>query len=406
MESLLRSLQRVAFIFLILAVVPAILLRYMQYNGGLVGFKFPFLLHTHSHVAMLGWVFTAIVTLFTRNWLPHTREIVRKLKLTTVVLIVSVVGMLVSFPLQGYAFWSILFSTLHIFAQLGFTWIFFKETEKNREISVVFARTALVLQMVSALGALSVGPVAAAGYAGQPLYFMCIYFYLHFQYNGWMLFAILALLLHFASREEAPEQDRKLQQAMRMLLGGVVFTYAGMALWCTDSLWIVIAAFLGAVLQLVALIQLYRLISPALYLWLRSLPVAVRILFTVSLISLAAKAMLQLLAVWPELNDWIAAQRGIVIAYLHLVLLGFITSFLLGTFGITARKKATPLMIAIFIFGSAFTITEIILVLSAPIPQLMSELDKAGALFILAAAQFISLLFFAFSGSDRNHTNV
>lgn|GEM_PF-2439495 len=54
MESLLRSLQRVAFIFLILAVVPAILLRYMQHNGGLVGIKFPFLLHTHSHVAMLG----------------------------------------------------------------------------------------------------------------------------------------------------------------------------------------------------------------------------------------------------------------------------------------------------------------------------------------------------------------
>lgn len=67
-------------------------------------------------------------------------EVVRKIKLTTVVLIVSAVGMLVSFPLQGYAFWSILFSTLHIFAQLGFTWIFFKETEKNREISVVFAR--------------------------------------------------------------------------------------------------------------------------------------------------------------------------------------------------------------------------------------------------------------------------
>jgi len=224
-----------------------------------------------------------------------------------------------------------------------------------------------------------VGPVAAAGYAGQPLYFMCIYFYLHFQYNGWMLFAILALLLHFTSRAAAPEQDRKLQQVMRMLLGGVVFSYAGMALWCTESIWIVIAALLGAVLQLIALIQMYRLLWPALNQWLRILPMAVRILFIVSLISLATKAILQLVAVWPELNDWIASQRGVVIAYLHLVLLGFITAFLLGSFGITARKKGAPFMIAIFIFGTAFTLTEIILVLSAPFPQIMSELTKACA---------------------------
>lgn len=403
MDRLILQIRRAAFLFLIIAVLPAVLLRFMQCIGGLGTIKFPFILHTHSHVAMLGWVFTAIFALFITAWLKEHPATVRKLKLLLFLLIVSVIGMLVTFPVYGYAFWSIFFSTLHIFTQLGFTWIFYRETEAQTDIAVKTARTALLLQLVSAAGALSVGPVAAAGYAGQPLYFLCIYFYLHFQYNGWMMFAVLALLLKYIGIPETEKLNMRLRTSFRLLLAGVILTYAGMAIWCTDSALIVGIAACGAIAQLVGIAVFIKQIFPSLRKWLQKQFLASRIFIGASLVSLVIKSVLQLAAVHPRLNIWIAEQRGVVIAYLHLVLIGFVTSFLLGALLVDSGRYRKRIMTGLLFLIFTFTATELILILSAPFPQFISELNKALVLFILALGQLCGLLIITLSASDLHH---
>lgn len=404
MNRLIIQIRRLAFLFLILAVLPAVLLRYIQYSGGISGLKFPFVLHAHSHVAMLGWVFTAVLALFIKTWFNDQAVLLRQLRILIAILTVSVIGMLITFPVQGYAFWSILFSTVHIFAQLGFTWLFFKQTENRNSIALYCARTALILQMVAALGALSVGPVSAAGYAGKPLYFMCIYFYLHFQYNGWMLFAILALIIHYANVNS--EHSGQLKAVLIRLLIGVVLTYAGMAIWCTESYWVVLAAAAGAIIQLVAVIQLARILRFGILTWLKSLAIPLRILFASSLISLMIKCVLQLAAVVPSLNEWISHQRGIIVAYLHLVLLGFITTFLIGALQLGRRIVIKKFMAALLLLVAGFALTELILVITALFPQILSELNKALLLLILAVVQLAGFSFMVLRSSDTDHVQV
>ena len=82
--------------------------------------NYQFLLHGHSHVAMLGWVYLMIYSLIVHFFIPKTAQqnpIYNRLFWLTEI---AVIGMMFRFPVEGYALFSIIFSTLHIFLQLLF----------------------------------------------------------------------------------------------------------------------------------------------------------------------------------------------------------------------------------------------------------------------------------------------
>lgn len=76
------------------------------------GLDYNHFLHGHSHLAYLGWIFNAIFVALLYAYLPGH---LKKYRLLFWLLQVAVIGMLISFPIQGYAAVSISFSTLHIF---------------------------------------------------------------------------------------------------------------------------------------------------------------------------------------------------------------------------------------------------------------------------------------------------
>ena len=93
-------------------------MRYTSINP--IGFNYRFLTHAHSHVAMLGWVYLMLFTLIVHYFIPEKKPIYNRLFWLTEV---AVVGMMLSFPLQGYAAISISFSTLHIFCSYYFVYL-------------------------------------------------------------------------------------------------------------------------------------------------------------------------------------------------------------------------------------------------------------------------------------------
>lgn len=93
-------------------------------------FNYGFLLHAHSHTVILGWCYLAMFGFLVSNFL--SKEEFRKPIYNRLFWIteVAVVGMMASFPFQGYALFSIFFSTLHIFAVIIFVIYCSKTIEK------------------------------------------------------------------------------------------------------------------------------------------------------------------------------------------------------------------------------------------------------------------------------------
>ncbi len=83
-------------------------------------FKFKNILHAHSHVAMLGWLYLGLYGLVVCYFVPNEQAAPKFYTRLFWLTQISVLGMLFSFPFQGYGPVSIAFSTLHIFCAYAF----------------------------------------------------------------------------------------------------------------------------------------------------------------------------------------------------------------------------------------------------------------------------------------------
>lgn len=100
------------------------------------------------------------------------------------------------------------------------------------------------------------------------------------------------------------------------------------ALWMDLGLGFWVVAAIAALLQVLALAWMIKalhkcmpeLLSPVRYIW-----------FT-SFLALSVKIILQLLSCLPGMSVFAFGYRPLVVAYLHLVLLGFVSLFLFGYF--------------------------------------------------------------------------
>src|SRR5688572_3400607 len=99
------------------------LLLRMQLALPIHGITFSFLLHGHSHVMFLGWVFNVFLIAYVTEFTEGDQK---TFKLIFWILQALVAGMLISFPLQGYGLVSIILSTLHTLLVFVFIAVFFK----------------------------------------------------------------------------------------------------------------------------------------------------------------------------------------------------------------------------------------------------------------------------------------
>ena len=338
-------LLRVSLFNLLLVALLGIGLRAAPFLPAL---PFPYhnLLHAHSHFAFGGWVHPVLLALLLRAF-PELRDRIASghWLLLSVLLPASAWGMLLTFPVQGYGPASILFSTLSLAAGVYEALLIFRAlkglpaTPARR-----FLRAGLGWMLLSAVGPFATGPITAMGGLGSPLYYDAIYFYLHFQYNGCFSLLLLALLYRGWEAEGLTPKDNR---AFTLFGLAVLPTYALSLLWNSPPLWVHVLGGAGAVLQAAGFYFLLR--DGRRSRW--------NGLLLLSLLALGLKLFLQLLSALPAVSLLAAAQRSFVIAYLHLVLLGFITLF------VFSRIVRNPLQrVGTFLFLASFISTELLLV--------------------------------------------
>ncbi|TNJ44266.1 hypothetical protein KFZ70_03365 [Tamlana fucoidanivorans] len=337
------------------AALMGLLLRY-TYLGD-IHFNYRFLTHAHSHVAMLGWVYLLLYSLFVHHFIPEKRPVYYRLFWLTQL---AVMGMMLSFPFQGYASISIAFSTLHIFCSYYFSYLFFKNAQFGSVITKYLTRTSLVFMLISTIGVWCLGPAVTMLGNRSAFYQIAIQFFLHFQFNGWFIIAVLTVLFHVLE-----VQDVKLFRPFLGLL--VLSTILSLALpvhWFLPHPFLIKANIVAVLLQLIMLFLFLKIIKPYQKALLASNSKTALYVFGFSVFCFLIKIGMQLTVLSPKFAEEVFQHRNFVIGFIHLTMLGVISGFLLFFIIKNQWVASTALLkggVLSFVLG--FVLTEIILLI-------------------------------------------
>jgi len=350
-----KKLWQYPLLFGILGVLMGLALRY-AFTGAVAGFPFKNVLHSHSHVLLLGFIFNALLILV---WTNFTKGFDKVSYNYYIALQVCVAVMLVAFILQGYAFYSILFSTLHLWISYILLIRLWKQLTKNNVVHQL-VKLGIIFHFMSSLGPYLLGPLRVLEMQQSPWYQQAIFFYLHFQYFGVFFVWMLAVLLQKTEVLLAKKH-------VIIIALSLVLLFAHSLDYNFDHWLIQIFGGLGSILLLIVLLRLKNnfisLENQYKYIY--------YIIIFVGVINIAGSI--------PSIANMVIESRFMLIAWLHLLFLGMYIPFIWMTF----TRKVSPLLWAFY--GIMVLFSEVILVF----PKILSQWFSIPVIW---------LLFFAYLG--------
>jgi hypothetical protein len=409
MNPNLRKWLQVSLFNLLLVATLGVIMRYkIAYSLPLINQRY--LLHAHSHFAFAGWITQALMSLLVNYLYEKGQQAAfRKYRWLLYANLVTAYGMLLSFPFQGYAFLSITFSTLSIFVSYCFAVMLWRDLGKSavRNIADKWFKAAVFFNAVSSLGAFSLAYMLATKSIHPNSYLASIYFFLHFQYNGWFFFACMGLFSYQLTRYRV--SPPRLNTVFTLFLIACVPAYFLSALWLPLPQWVYILIVAAVFAQLAGWSLMIALLKRSMPQIRNDVALFPRRMFLLVAIAVTIKLLLQGGSVIPSLSQLAFGFRPIVIGYLHLVLLGIITLFILSysiAYRLISVNGTTKLGIIIFTLGiiinEVFLMTQGIADLNyTPVPRMPEMLLLAacilfGSVLIVNAGQL-------FSKHDRAH---
>lgn len=320
-------------------------LPFLDYSG---------LLSAHSHFAFAGWVGLALITMFIYDLLPETLSKRKIYQWVLASIELSGLGMAFLFPFFGYNPLTIALSTLYIIGVFVFVPVFIKDllqNDVNKSVKLL-SISALLSLMLSFLGTVGLSYIIITRSGGSLLYRDSIYTFLHFQYNGFFTLAAFALLMNLIAKN-GQVLSKSTAGFARVLCLSVVPALFLALLWHNKTLFYVLAAS-GCLLMLAAVFYFFLFLRSVSFqnIFTRKIE---RTFLIFSAISFVLKMLLQVGTIFPQLGNAVYGDRPVIIGFLHLVFLGFITFFLLAAFiknGLfTIGKKVIHLPFVVFSIG-------------------------------------------------------
>tara|TARA_Y100000385_G_scaffold291514_1_gene369970 strand:+ start:3409 stop:4629 length:1221 start_codon:yes stop_codon:yes gene_type:complete len=309
--------------------------------------------HAHSHLALLGWLHAifllSIVYFFDLEW--------KKFAKLYWCLQSAVMGMLFTFPIVGYAPPSIAFTVIHMILSYVFAYKILKELRLSglQGPHILFVKSSLFFMVLSTLGTWVLGPIMAMGLKGTALYYGSIQFYLHFQFNGWFIFGLLAIFFAIFRKFNINFDKRMISQLFITLMVATILTFALAITWSTPHFIIFIVNSIGVILQLLALYFLYRLIMDKFEAIKSMLSQYAFIAFVIAAFALSIKKIIQAIVVIPSIAQISYTVHNFVIGFIHLLMLGCLSLFAFGSISIIVNQYLSKFGTWIFIFGIVST---------------------------------------------------
>lgn len=334
-----------------------------------VPFTYSNLLHAHSHVAFQGWVYLSFFYIITTTFISRQDIIKNGYKLQFLLTTTVIVGILISFIYQGYGFFSILFSTLFQLMSYWFVARFFIDVKKNtllnqHSLPVKYIKTGLMLYVLSTLAPWAIGIISAKGLAGSELYHSTIYFFLHFQFNGYFTFAALGILIYHLDNHGKITHTKHFNIFFYLLTASVVPAYFLMLLGMTFRNNILIYASIASIMQLIALVYFAIAILPNIKPFFKQNTRLTKTLILIFVFSFFVKTLLQSISVLTIFQNIAFGNRYIIMSFIHLTLIGFITFSLLVFFKLTnIFKNTTAIKYSLWLIIVGFVFSELFITL-------------------------------------------
>lgn len=363
-------------------------------------FEYLHILHTHSHLALLGWGHLMLVGGMVFG-LVKEKDQLKDYKLLFLGTVISLLGMLFSFPFQGYGAVSISFSTLHVLLSYGFAYKLLRVIESREKTPATrLIRLSIWFMVLSTFGLWSLGPVSATLGRMHELYFMTIQWFLHFQLNGWFVLGVLGLILLYFEKKGFKINWPAYRE--RVLVISVLMTFMLAVTWAAPQPIFFQINGLAVIIQLIA----YFWILKSVFSLVKTDQMVgyARLLLVLALASLVAKAILQALLIFPSIAVISYSIRMYVIGFLHLVLLGAMT---MGVSAVAIARgwiSDQPMSkLGWILLISGFVITEILLFLQGTLVWLkMGFLPDYNLWLFIASCLFPLSLAFLIAGLRSN----
>ena len=317
------------FNFFLVALLGVIMRYKIQYS-------FPFLdqkhlQEAHSHFAFYGWITNVLYVLIV-NYISKVNALV-KLKKYGYLIIINLAAsfaMLGTFMYGGYFWASIAASTTALLTSFVFCYFFVMDARKIQDASKIWFLAGLFFAVISSVGVFNLAYMMSSKNINQDLYLASEYYFLHFQYNGFFLFSCIGLLLYSLKEAGSPINDKTNRLMFWLSFFGCLVGVGLSLLWLKMPLWVFTLIVVATIGQTVAAVMLFGFVKKS---WtnlvLKWSPMQRFVLIFVGF-AFAVKIALQLGSNIPALNQFAFGFRNVVIAYLHLVLLMCIATFLLN----------------------------------------------------------------------------
>ena len=366
-----------------------------------------FLLEAHSHFAFAGWISQVLMAFIVKYLYEKDVNIqMKKYQRLLLANIITAYGMLLSFPFQGYGAISIIFSTLNIFVSYAFAFFVWKDLNslKANCVSHNWFKASLAFNAFSSLGVFLLAFMLATKSVQTNLYLATEYFFLHFQYNGWFFFACMGLLQAYMISKNIAPANKISKMIFWLFFIAAIPAYFLSALWLPIPIWVYVMVVIAAAIQCVGFIILMNHLVKSRKLVAQNLSKQTKLLWLFALIALVIKLSLQMVSVVPSLSTLTVGFRPIVIGYLHLVLLGVITIFLIGYFTEVNAVHHKSFYTGVTIFVGGIIINEILLMIEGAAALTYTSIPFINELlFVAALIMFSGLL--VLNVSIRNRTD-
>ncbi len=349
---------------LFLGVLGAFLGLWLRYffTGGALPVSFKFMLHAHSHLMMLGFIFNALLLLVWQNFSTGFDLLSKKYFYA---LQVFVVLMMLAFLYQGYALFSIVFSTLHLWTSYILLIRLWKRLKGNRKL-LLMIRAGIIFHFLSSLGPYALGPLSVMGMKASPWYQQAVFFYLHFQFFG--VYFIWLLALFFKRTGIIPEIKH-----VQIIIISLFLFYTHSLDFSFDHPMLNFTGGFASVLILGTYLLYFKRF--------RKQPIQYQFFYLLLLLVFG----LNILGSFPFFADLVIHYRMILIAWLHFLFLGVFAPFI---WMMRSVKLNSPVFL---IYSLFFTLTEFLLIY-ASFHASIFEFSLMKALFYTYSGVFLAFL--------------
>ena len=285
----------------------------------------------HSHFAFYGWITNVIYVLILNYMHKINAQIdLKKYEKLIVVNLIASFTMLGAFLYGGYFWVSIAGSTVALLCSFVFFFFFVRDAKKIQDFSKFWFLAGLFFAVISSVGVFNLGYMMMSKTATQDLYLASEYYYLHFQYNGFFIFSCIGFLLFSMKQAGSGISEKQNKLIFWLLFIGCVIGYGLSVLWMKMPVSIFAVIVVATIMQTIGAVLLFVFIKKN---WtnlvLKWSPMH-RFVLLYAGFAFAVKIALQLGSTIPALNQFAFGFRNVVIAYLHLVLLMCIATFLIN----------------------------------------------------------------------------